>query len=65
MDPSGIKREHSASKTVEAVAAPATVSGETTPLMITGRLGRSAFVVDPLARRSAIARAADLRRVDA
>src|SRR5208337_2552535 len=48
----------------EAVAAPATVSGETTPLMITGKPGRSASVVDPRARRPAIARAADLGRGD-
>ena len=48
----------------EAVAAPATVSGKTTPPMITGQLGRSASVVDPRARRPAIARAADLGRGD-
>src|SRR5271167_2138831 len=46
----------------EAVAAPATVSGETTPLMITGKPGRSASVVNPRARRPAIAREADLGR---
>src|SRR5208282_3132827 len=48
----------------DAVAAPATVSGKTTPLVITGQPGRSASVVDPRARRPAIARAADLGRGD-
>jgi hypothetical protein len=46
------------------VAAPATASGKTTPLLITGQPGRSASVVDPRARRPAIARAADLGRGD-
>ena len=47
MVPFGIKREHGPGREAEAVAAPATVSGETTPLMITEKPGRSASIVDP------------------
>jgi hypothetical protein len=62
--PSGIKREHGAGRNADAVAAPATVSDETAPPTITGKLGRSASVVDPRARRPAIVRAAARVRGD-
>ena len=54
--PRGSKGNTGGAATLQAVAAPATVSGETTPRRITGKPGRSAFVLDPRARRPAIAR---------